>query len=178
MAGARMQDIADEAGINKALLHYYFRSKEELFDRIFQEALSKFFPKVAEILSSSKPLFEKIEKFCIEYIEMLKQDPYLPLFVLNEVNKRPVRFKEKFWHKREPLYFIFVTQVDNEVRSNKIKPVNPAHLFVNMISMCIFPFVAKPMLMIASGMDEWQFGLFIEQRKTEIHQFIIDSIKK
>src|SRR6185437_7301913 len=63
MAGARMQDIADEAGINKALLHYYFRSKEKLFEMIFAEAAEKLFPKINAIFESDVPLFEKIERF-------------------------------------------------------------------------------------------------------------------
>ena len=96
MAGARMQDIADEAGINKALLHYYFRSKEKLFETIFSEALNQFFPKIAHIIESDITLFQKIESFCSEYITTMQQNAYLPLFVLNEVNKQPEYFKEKF----------------------------------------------------------------------------------
>src|SRR5580698_7184188 len=85
MDGARMQDIADEAKINKALLHYYFRSKEMLFEKIFKEALEKLFPKILDIWKSDVSLFQKIENFCVKYIDMMQQNPYLPLFVLNEV---------------------------------------------------------------------------------------------
>ena len=78
MAGARMQDIADEAGINKALLHYYFRNKEKLFEMIFMEAAEKFFPRINAIFDSDQPLFEKIESFCEEYISVVMENPYLP----------------------------------------------------------------------------------------------------
>src|SRR5690349_8196144 len=87
LAGARMQDIADEAGINKALLHYYFRNKDMLFEMIFKDAAANLFPKVASIISEDLPLFEKIRKFTKEYLEVVIQNPYLPLFVLNEINK-------------------------------------------------------------------------------------------
>ncbi len=178
MAGARMQDIADEAGINKALLHYYFRNKEKLFELIFKEASNQFFPKIADIIDSDIPLFEKIESFCSEYIDMMQQNAYLPLFVLNEVNKQPHRFRERFWKNREFLFSKFVGQIEMEIKNRKIKPVSPAHLFINMISMCIFPFIAKPMMMMSSGMDELQFRDFMDQRKTEIPKFIIESIKR
>jgi AcrR family transcriptional regulator len=69
MAGARMQDIANEAGINKALLHYYYRDKEKLFETIFLAEAQKFFPKINAIFQSDDPLFLKIEKFVDEYID-------------------------------------------------------------------------------------------------------------
>ena len=178
MAGARMQDIADEAGINKALLHYYFRNKEILFDMIFLEALNQFFPKISEVVQSDISLFDKIEIFCREYITTMQQNAYFPLFVLNEVNKDPVRFKEKFWKGKDIVFLKFVEQIELEMKKGKIKPVNPGHLFINMVSMCIFPFIAKPMWMMTTDIDEMQFRYFMEQRKTEVSKFIIESIKK
>src|SRR5881394_2478863 len=76
-AGARMQDIADEAGVNKALLHYYFRSKEKLFEKIFTELSQHFFPKLVKIFESDESLFRKIELFVAEYIDQMRQTPYL-----------------------------------------------------------------------------------------------------
>jgi len=178
MSGARMQDIADEAGINKAMLHYYFRNKEQLFEMIFKEALNKLLPKIVDIIDSDSSIFEKIENFCAHYIEMMQQNAYLPLFVLNEINKDPVLFKERFFGSKEFPLLKFVAQIETEIKAGKIKPVNPAHLFINMLSMCIFPFIAKPIWMMASGMDELQFRYFMEQRKTEVAKFIIESIKK
>ncbi len=178
MAGARMQDIADEAGINKALLHYYFKNKEQLFFRIFSEALNQFFPKIIENIQSEKPLFEKISTFCSAYIEMMLKNPYLPLFIVNEINNHPDRMREIFWQGRENLFLGFTAQVEAEYSAGIIKQVSPANLFLNMLSMCVFPFVAKPMWLIASGMDELQFRFFMEQRKTEVPRFIIESIKK
>ena len=178
MAGARMQDIADEAGINKAMLHYYFRNKEQLFEMIFKDALNKLLPKIVEIIDSERSLFEKIENFCVQYIEMMQQNNYLPLFVLNEINKDPILFKERFFGNNELPLQRFVAQIDAEIRAGTIKVVNPAHLFINMLSMCIFPFIAKPIWMMASGMDDLQFRYFMKQRKTEVAKFIIESIKK
>lgn len=95
MDGARMQDIADEAGINKALLHYYFRSKDKLFEHIFLEVASSMLPRIFTIFQSDDPLFVKIEKFCETYISQEIKTPYVPIFILNEVNRQPQAFLKK-----------------------------------------------------------------------------------
>jgi AcrR family transcriptional regulator len=179
MAGARMQDIADEAGINKALVHYYFRNKEKLFEVIFMEAAAKLFPKINQIFNSDQPLFEKIESFCEEYISVIIDNPYLPLFVINEINQDPEYFLKKVWAgKSKPNPKKFLEQIEGEVKKGTIKRINPMQLLMNLISMTIFPFVAKPMFQKNLGMNEAQFRMIMEQRKKEIPKFIIDAIKK
>lgn len=179
MMGARMQDIANEAGINKALLHYYFSSKDKLFEVIFMEEAKKFFPKINMIFESDLPLFEKIEVFAAEYIDVIKHNPYLPLFVINEINREPERFLQKIWGKNNlPKPEKFLLQIEKEVKKGTIKPISPVHLLLNILSMCIFPFMAKPLIMRNIGLDELQFRMMIEQRKTEIPNFIINAIKK
>lgn len=179
MAGARMQDIADEAGINKALLHYYFRNKEKLFEVIFMEAAQKLFPRINAIFESDQPLFEKIENFCDEYISIVMENPFLPLFVLNEINQDPDYFLRKVWTgKSKPNPAKLLEQMEKEVKKGNIKRVNPIHLLMNLISMTIFPFLAKPMFQKNLGMNETQFRLAMEERKKEIPRFIIDALRK
>lgn len=179
MAGARMQDIADEAGINKALLHYYFRNKEKLFEVIFMESAQKFFPKINFIFESDMPLFEKIEHICTEYITVMSENPYLPLFVLNEINRDPENFMDKIWIKQGiPKPNKFLEQIEKEVKKGTIKKISPLHLLINVISLCIFPFVGKAMIQSINRLDELQFHNVMLQRKKEVPKFIIDSIKK
>ncbi|MBS1668569.1 MAG: TetR/AcrR family transcriptional regulator [Bacteroidetes bacterium] len=177
MAGARMQDIADKAGINKALLHYYFRNKDKLFETIFKEVSSQFFPKITDVIESDMPLFGKIERFCSEYIDMLQKNSFMPMFVLSEVHKQPQRFKERFWKNMGPVLARFVGEIEVEMKKNKIKKMSAGQLFLNMVSLCIFPFIAKPLWMVSSGMDEARFKQFMEERKKEVPKFIIESIK-
>ena len=179
MAGARMQDIADEAGINKALLHYYFRDKEKLFELVFLEEAQKFFPKINTIFQSDNTLFEKIEAFVDEYITEMQENPYLPWFVMNEINRDPDQFMYKIWGKKNlPNTSKFLMQIDKEVKKGTIKRISPLHLLMNLLSMTIFPFVARPMMQRNLGMTELQFKAAMEERKKEIPKFIIDSIKK
>ena len=179
MAGARMQDIADEAKINKALLHYYFRNKDKLFETIFLQEAQKFFPKINMIFESDAPLFEKIEEFVNEYIAEILENPYLPWFVLNEMNRQPDTFLYKIWGTNNlPKPQKFLEQIEKEVKRGTIKRINPLHLLMNLLSMTIFPFVAKPMFLRNLRMNETQFKEFMEQRRKEVPNFIIDSIKK
>lgn len=179
MAGARMQDIADEAGINKAMLHYYFRNKEKLFEVIFMEAAAKLFPRINVIFSSDQPLFEKIESFCDEYITTIIDNPYLPLFVLNEINREPEYFMQKVMSgNTRPQPEKFLQQIEKEIKKGNIKRISPLQLLMNLLSLTIFPFVAKPMFQSNLGIDELQFRSIMQQRKKEIPKFIIDAIKK
>ena len=179
MAGARMQDIADEAGINKALLHYYFRDKDKLFETIFMDEAQRFFPKINAIFQSDDPLFEKIEKFVDEYIDEMQENPYLPWFVLNEINRDPDRFMERvLGESNRPKPAKFLEQIEKEIKKGTIKRIHPLHLLMNLLSMTIFPFVARPMITRNLHLSETQFRKTMEERKKEIPKFIIDSIKK
>jgi TetR/AcrR family transcriptional regulator len=178
LAGARMQDIADEAGINKAMLHYYFRSKDKLFEHIFTEVASAFLPKMIGVIESDKPLFEKIEIFCYEYITHVMKTPYVPIFILNEINRQPEAFIKKMFGDRKPPIEVFVKQLQKEIKQGIIKPINPVQLFVNIMGLCLFPFVAQPILLMMLGKEKAKFEAFMEERKTEIPKMIIASIKK
>jgi AcrR family transcriptional regulator len=175
--GARMQEIADEAGINKALLHYYFRSKDKLFEAIFEEAFEKILPRVSEVIRSDASLFEKLWAFIDHYIDILSANPHLPLFIFYELKRNPGRLIRSFNQSGiEP--DLMVSAILNEIKEGRIRPVDPYHLMVNLLSMCIFPFVARPMIigvMMKGDSDGYQ--RFLAERKTEIMTFIINSIK-
>lgn len=178
MAGARMQDIADEAGINKALLHYYFRNKELLFEKIFLESAADFWPQLTAVLESDAPLFKKIESFSEVYIDKFVADPYLPLFVLSEMNRRPRQFFKKMFGGNPPNPQKLLVQIEEQVKAGVIRPVDPVQLIINMISLTVFPFVGKPMFMAVMNISEADFDKQIRVRRKEVAHFIIESIKK
>ena len=174
--GARMQEIADEAGINKALLHYYFRSKEKMFQSVFTEAFQDFLPRVGEAIESDMPLFEKIRIFVDSYITMLSNNPHLPIFILAEINRNPEVILGSFREAGVRPESI-VKSIIEEINLGRVRPVNPKHLIVNMIGLCIFPFIGKPILMnILFDNDPEKYKGFLEERKNEVTTFIIKSI--
>jgi TetR/AcrR family transcriptional regulator len=176
--GARMQDIADKAGINKALLHYYFRSKEKLFEMIFMEEARKFLPKVTSIMVSELTLFEKVEKFVGEYIDTLLQNPLLPIFILNEINRNPKDAIKKIFGNQRPPIDKVDELIAKLVKKGEIKPIKAYELMVNMVSLCIFPFLARPMVQWITKATDEEFVTLMELRKKTVVKFVIDSIKK
>ena len=177
-SGARMQEIADEAGINKALLHYYFRSKDKLFLVIFNEAFHHFLPRISQYFQAEMPLFEKIEKISGLYISLLKQNPYIPMFILHEVQTNPDLILDKLVNEGGIDPQLINKQIQKEVKAGIIRPVDFRQLMVSVISMCIFPFAAKPMLMKLLFKDnESAWDNFIEERKQFIPELIKESLK-
>jgi AcrR family transcriptional regulator len=177
MDGARMQDIADEAGINKALLHYYFRSKDKLFEQIFLEVASSMLPRIFSIFQSDDTLFTKIEKFCDTYITQEIKTPYVPIFILNEVNRQPQAFLKKVLGNTSPPVEKLLQQIEQETKAGLIKPIDPLQLLLNTLSLCIFPFLASPMIQLLTGMEAKNFRALMEERKKLVPQLIIESIK-
>ncbi len=177
--GTRMQEIADEAGINKALVHYYFRSKDKLFEAVINETFLSFFPKVMSLMSNpSISLFQKIKSFVDLYITLIQENPHIPGFMAQELSKgradRILELLRDSGLKPE----VFFQQIEQEIKTGTIIPVNPIHLFVNMISMCIFPFLARPLISGLLIRDRIDYDEFLEERKKKLPQFIINSIKK
>ena len=178
MAGARMQDIADEAGINKALLHYYFKNKEQLFENIFIKLTHGFWQQITSVFESDTPLFEKIRTFCSIYIDKVIENPYIPLFVLYEMNQRPAGFVKKMFRSNPPRPGKLMQQIEAEVKAGTIRPTSPAQLIMNMLSLCVLPFIGKPMFMTVMNIDEKTFLSLMHERKKSVPDFIINSIKK
>lgn len=178
LSGARMQDIADEAGINKAMLHYYYRSKDKLFEIVFAEAVQMLLGRINNIFIGDMPWKEKIVAVVDNYIASISENPYLPLFVLHEINQNPDRLVQQFLHG--PLFpnlRAFMAQLAEEAAKGNIRKVDPLQLMISIISMCIFPFVAKPLLTGVFQLNPDAFGQFIEERKKFVSSFVLNALE-
>lgn len=178
MAGARMQEIADKAGINKALLHYYYRSKQLLFEATFKSAFSIMAPQLNQVLNDDRELFDKIRNFTEKYITFVMKHPYLPNFVIQEINKNPEFVQKLQMEKNFPSIDKFKIQVASAIEQGIIKPIDAEQLFINIISLNVFPFIGKPLLKGLINADEKMFRKILEDRTTEVADFIINAIKK
>ena len=143
--GARMQEIANEAGINKALLHYYFRSKEKLFNQIFENALEVIFTVINESIHEEGDIFAFIETFVDHYLTILKKNPFIPNFIFNEITSHPERIGQ-LSHRMKLNILGFVNMVEKNIARQKIAAVAPHHLLIDLLGMCVFPYVARPLL--------------------------------
>lgn len=169
-SGSRMQDIADLAGMNKALLHYYFRSKDKLFEYIFDKKISLMFPKMEELFDENASFIEVLSGFIENYIKLLMANPFLPLFVITTINKSDREdFLEKLpiFLKRRLMEFY-----QRDLALEKVRKHHPAQLIISVFGMCVFPFMAKPMLKKMSNMNDEQFQEFMEKRIPEVQKYI------
>ena len=177
-SGARMQEIADEAGINKAMLHYCFKNKESLFEAVFMKAFSQLAPQINEIFNSDASVFDKIRKFTDSYISFVIENPFLPTFIIQEMNNNP-EFVERFLnHQNRPNPTILIAQIEKEIAEGIIKEIHPKQLLLDIFSMTIFPFAAQVLVKGMIQINEKEFFELMEQRKFHITEQIINAIKK
>lgn len=165
-AASRTRDIAEEAGINLALLNYYFRSKEKLFNLVMIDTMRNFFESVSNIVNNPDNTFkEKIELFASDYIDLLFSEPDIPVFIISEIRNNPEELLKKIDIKGTIFNSVFFRQFNEAVEEGVIRESNFLQFMVNFIALLVFPFVAKPLLMSLSEVREEQFNNFIEERK-------------
>jgi AcrR family transcriptional regulator len=176
--GARMQEIADEAGINKALLHYYFRSKDQLFAMIFKVEIGNFFPRLIPVLLSNDMGFdEKIRHFVESYIDLFLKNPFLPTFIIREINRNPQMVAQFFKEAgiESSNFKLIIAGFAAELGMN---PKEAFHLIINTVSACIFPFAGRPIIeQVFFDGNADDYNLFLEERKKFVAEFVISSIK-
>ena len=171
-AATRTRDIAEEAGINLALLNYYFRSKEKLFDLIMLEKLEKFFGAIAPILNNSATgLDQKVTLFSNNYIDLLIANPELPLFILSEVRQNPERFAHKL-----PVAKVADSHFVKQLQEKR-PDINPLHFLMNLLGMSVFPFIMKPIFHASGILNEKVFLARMEERKTLIPKWVSVMLK-
>lgn len=174
--GARMQEIADEAGVNRALLHYYFRSKADLARAVWLRISSSFVPGLFEMMASDVPLDEKIDRFVDAYITRMARHPYLAAYVVAEASRHPEFVNDFYSAGRVAAARRMVSklrsQIDAEIKKGRMARVTPEQFFVTLVSSCLFPFAARPMLAAALGIGPKAFEAFIKQRRKELPVFL------
>jgi len=177
-AGARMQEIADEAGINKAMLHYCFKNKELLFKAVFMNAFGQLAPQINGIFNSEDTVFDKIKKFTHSYISFVIENPYLPPFIIQEMNNNPEFVMSFFNNERRPNPVLLLSQIEKEIADGIIKPLHPKQLLLDVFSMTVFPFAAQMMVKGMLQISDVEFNQMMEERKISIAEQIINSIKR
>jgi TetR/AcrR family transcriptional regulator len=176
MDGARMQEIANEAGINKALLHYYFRTKQKLFEAIFTTVFNQIFPNIKSLIFSEKPFEERLGTFVEKYIDLLLKNPFLPAFILKEINRDP-DFLASIIKKQGINPEEILQMIEREMEAETIIRMDPRDLMVNILGLSIFPFAARPLMqMMFFNNSKKEYKDFLVKRKETVKIFILNSI--
>ncbi len=174
MGATRMQEIADEAGINKALLHYYFRSKQKLFEQTFQTAFAEMRPRVQVLLTANMSIEERIGAFVDEYFQMIQKNRFLPLFILQEVQRDPQNLFQLMtsagFNPRQ-IMPVLATQMQKTVEE-------VFDMILNTIALVVFPFIAQPLMThVFFNGDQKSYEKMLEGRKERVTQIILMSLE-
>ncbi len=177
-SGTTMQQIADEAGINKSLLHYYYRSKEKLFGQIFAEVFSQFIPELGKIFMTDKSLEEKIRAFVDSYIEGFIRNPLIPIFVMQELSSNPQHLADLIKKSGIDPEMV-IKMISESLKKEDLNIQDPRQFMVNMIGLCVFPFAAQPLIQrLIFNNDEKAYSKFLLERKHEVSEFLLNAIRK
>jgi AcrR family transcriptional regulator len=175
--GARMHQIAERAGINKALLHYYFRSKDRLFVAVFDSAVNNLLPSILGIFYSDKSFSEKIRYFFELHFGFLVENPMIPRFIVTEMARHPDKLEVFIKNISElEIYSKFEKILADSIESGEIKAVDPTQLLLNILSLSVFPILAAPMLSGILNISDKKYSEILNQRKKLVADFVIDSL--
>jgi AcrR family transcriptional regulator len=180
--GARTQEIADEAGVNKALLHYYFRTKERLAEAVFLRAAQTLFPRMLQVLASDLPLPEKLQQAVDVELDLLAANPYLPGYLIAEFQYRPDHLREvlgrviPFSEMQQAVLGKLQHQLDAEAEAGRLRPTRAEDLIVALIAQLVFPFAAAPMLEVGLGIDAAAHRAMMARRRTDLVPALMRSL--
>lgn len=184
-AGARMQEIAEEAGVNKALLHYYFRNKSRLGEAVFRRVATGMFARLATIMSGDADIETKVIEVVEVYFTQLSKVPYVPGYVLSELNQHPERSHQllEIVHmlRSNPDAPDFIgalsKQLSRAAREGRIRSITADQFLVSLVSLCVFPFAARPMICAVLQLDDRGYERFMKQRAATLARFFLDALR-
>lgn len=179
--GARMQEIAGRAGINKALLHYYFRSKEKLYNQVFTKEVSQVFEDFFESIRLEKRMEDFLHTFVFNYIDHILKHPQVVRFMLWELESGAENLREIFrgiyTSRQERTPLTIIQRIETAIQDGEIRPLDSLQLLISIIGVCVYAFVAKPLLEALFPGVNVTDPAFAEIRKKEVFNLIWNGIK-
>jgi AcrR family transcriptional regulator len=175
-SGARMQEIADLAGINKALLHYYFRNKKKLFEKIFENVFTDLKDNLLNSKDISNYWKDAIDFFIEKYIEFFRTKPFIPQFLIQESYENS-SFLSKYFDNENILQSQIIMNIKRSIKEELNKDIPIIDLMLNIVSLCIFPIIAKPVIKFIVKIEDKTYDDIIENRKKTISKLIINYIE-
>lgn len=174
-AAARMQEIADEAKVNKALVHYYFRNKEKLFHHIFKTSFKEFWPSLESVFDGEPDVCQLLKALISLYVDLLKKMPYLPNFIISEINRDPEKVAGLIQETGiRPTMIIAV--IEKAIAKNQIVNMEPRELILNTVGLCVFPVVTRPLLGYLLWNDDAEYEKYLMERKASLFAFVCRAV--
>jgi len=182
-AGARTMNIAKNAGVTHAMLHYYYKSKENLFESVFSEKVAEFFGGFEAIMNSEKSFSEKAQTLMKTHRQIMINNAKLPLFIISEASKNPALLRKAIMGDKEKspvMLFIqsFKREVEKAIRAKEIKSIKPLELLITLVSLNVFPVLAFPLIQAVGIVPEKEFTNMMKKRNDSLYLSFIDTLKK
>lgn len=179
--GARMEDIAREAGLNKALLHYYFRTKEHLYREVFQNEIRQFFKELTAAIPREEDFKKFMKKFIYFHIQHIQKNPQVVRFLIWEFGQDTSLIQETAKELKESLQIklpdFWVEKIEKAVQDKIIRPIDPTQFILSVLGMNLFVFVGRSLLEAVFTDFDFQDAAFIEKRKAAIFDLLWNGLK-
>ena len=173
-----IRDIASASGTNVAMVNYYYHSKYNLFEKIFDEAMEVLMKRVFSIVSSEKTISELVAMWIDSYYETLMEYPQIPIFILSEINQNPDSLTERVRrHNPYQIFTILSDRIDKEVKLGTIRPIPALDLILNVLSLCVFPFVFGRMATKVADKTQNEYDKMLMDHKEYVKEFVIQALK-
>ena len=182
-SGTSTTEIAKAVGCNQALIHYYFRTKEKLFWDVFSPKMEQLVEYLDAPLEEEGDFFQRIRNIIEFYFGMLSLDERLAPFIVGELLMNPSRwnfFRERFLQSesRSEAYGRFDQMVQDEIAKGSIRPVETIDLVLDVMSLCLSSFIVAPMGFASSECDHNERKDYLDRRKTDITELVINGLKR
>lgn len=172
LLNATTQEIADEAGVNRALIHYYFRSREQMMEMLLDETLLEKKERAHRVLTSDLPFKEKIARYIDVIVDYGLQYPYLDNFIISETARRPDKIRDFCAANKIKSGDLIKDQLNAEIKKGTLREISAEHFMVNLSSLCNYPLLAKPVLKVIHGLTDTAYRKFLLDRKRIIYSTI------
>ena len=177
-AGSRTQEIADEAGVNKALVHYYFGTKAALADAIFERSMASLTPLIFGILADeTRTIEQKVRDIVREQIDFHSTRPYLAGYMVSEMHADPGRVAAMIARRGHPPRDVLRRQIREAVSAGTMRPISAEQFIVNLMGLLIFPFAMQPGLTVLLEMEPSGWTAFMEERKRLLPDLILAGLR-
>lgn len=174
ISGARMQSIADNIGVTKAMIHYYFQTKDNLFQEVFKDAVMRLTDELFDVLETQQPIFQKIEAFIDHALDRFHEHPELVDFIVGELNRHPDKTKQLVNSALSYNAEVFKEQLQEAASNYEIAPVSHDQVVINILSLCMFPHSGGSFLQTLLAADEDSYQQLLARRREVIKDTIIN----
>lgn len=155
--GARMQSIVDNTAVTKAMIHYYFDTKQKLYEAVYKESVANIFDGLMDVLNQDIPLFKKLEQLIEQCLRISEQHPEQLAFVITESERKAALLIPLFRELYSSEISVFEKQLNEAADKYEIASVDVRHVLLNIFSLCFYPVLAseitRTMLKVESDGD-------------------------